>query len=547
MPSLSKLLCVVQLGLAAAQTAITVNVGSTLQHIDGFGVSQAFGRAKEFQNLAAGPQKQGLDYLFNTSTGAGLTIIRNRIGSGGSGDSILPTSPGSPGGTPAYSWDGDDSGQVWFSRQAASYGVQTIYADAWSAPGFMKTNGDQSNGGYLCGTTGHSCASGDWRAAYADLLVQYVRYYAQAGINVTHLGFLNEPDYSVGYSSMLINVNNAQEATSFIPTLHDALQAAGLGDIKMTCCDAMGWPNALKIGSALVSAGMEKYLSVMTSHMYSGDPNSVMNTKLTVWQTEAADLNSQWCTTWYSSGGLCEGMTWAGKIATGILSANLSAYIYWQGTEINQGQASSYLVAVLDGETATPSGRLWAFAMWSRFIRPGAVRLATSGSISSVAIGAFRNTDGSVVAVFTNSGGSAQSAMISFSGDFAPAVAEAWLTDNSHSVASTGATLSGGAVTVSLPAHSVVTVRLTSGDSGGSSGGSSSSAAGAPSTLSTVTTTSIIGTTSVIDIVTTTTASTGGCAAAQWAQCGGIGYSGCTNCASGYTCKSLNDYYSQCL
>jgi hypothetical protein len=62
-----------------------------------------------------------------------------------------------------------------------------------------------------------------------------------------------------------------------------------------------------------------------------------------------------------------------------------------------------------------------------------------------------------------------------------------------------------------------------------------------------VTTTSIIGTTSVIGIVTTTTASTGGCAAAQWAQCGGIGYSGCTTCASGYTCKSLNDYYSQCL
>ncbi len=188
-------LIIANLGLALAQTSITVNVGSTLQQIDGFGVSQAFGRASQFKALSTTQQKQGLDYLFSTTTGAGLTIIRNRIGSGGSGDSIEPNSPGSPGSTPTYVWDGDDSGQVWFSKSAMSYGVSTIYADAWSAPGFMKTNGNQGNGGYLCGVTGETCSSGDWRQAYANFLVQYVKYYAQAGISITHLGFLNEPDY----------------------------------------------------------------------------------------------------------------------------------------------------------------------------------------------------------------------------------------------------------------------------------------------------------------------------------------------------------------
>ncbi|ORY00969.1 glycosyl hydrolase family 61-domain-containing protein [Clohesyomyces aquaticus] len=39
---------------------------------------------------------------------------------------------------------------------------------------------------------------------------------------------------------------------------------------------------------------------------------------------------------------------------------------------------------------------------------------------------------------------------------------------------------------------------------------------------------------------------TGGCTAAVYAQCGGTGYTGCTACASGSTCKSLNAYYSQC-
>ncbi|KAK5656464.1 hypothetical protein OQA88_4847 [Cercophora sp. LCS_1] len=36
------------------------------------------------------------------------------------------------------------------------------------------------------------------------------------------------------------------------------------------------------------------------------------------------------------------------------------------------------------------------------------------------------------------------------------------------------------------------------------------------------------------------------CAAAKWAQCGGIGFSGCTTCASGSTCNRVNEYYSQC-
>ncbi|KAG8913968.1 hypothetical protein FRC00_001166 [Tulasnella sp. 408] len=456
MPTSSKVVALaVNVGLALAQTTVTVNVGSLLQQIDGFGVSQAFGRASQFQNLTDGPRTQGLDYLFSTTTGAGLTIIRNRIGSGGAGDSILPTSPGSPTATPSYVWDGVDAGQVWFSQAAMSYGVKTIYADAWSAPGFMKTNGDQGNGGYLCGVTGETCASGDWRQAYANFLVQYVKYYQQTGIPITHLGFLNEPDLVTSYSSMQ---SDASQAASFIPTLYNTLASNSLSSVKITCCDAVGWSDQKTLTTGLVSAGMEQYLGVFTGHMYGGDPTTPLATSLKSWQSEGADLNDAWCTTWYSSGGLCEGLTWANKISTGIISANLSAYIYWQGVEVNQFQASSYLVAS-DGTTVTPSGRLWAFAMWSRFIRPGAYRVSTSGTVSSVAIGAFKNTDGSVIVVFTNTGSSAQSVTLSFTG-FTPSSAAAYLTDNTHTVASTAATLSGGSVTVSVPSYAVLTVKL---------------------------------------------------------------------------------------
>ncbi|KAL9711176.1 hypothetical protein Ac2012v2_005716 [Leucoagaricus gongylophorus] len=46
---------------------------------------------------------------------------------------------------------------------------------------------------------------------------------------------------------------------------------------------------------------------------------------------------------------------------------------------------------------------------------------------------------------------------------------------------------------------------------------------------------------------TTTTAPTGAGSVAQYGQCGGIGWTGDTVCVAPYTCKKLNDYYSQCL
>ncbi|KAI0528348.1 concanavalin A-like lectin/glucanase domain-containing protein [Xylaria digitata] len=39
----------------------------------------------------------------------------------------------------------------------------------------------------------------------------------------------------------------------------------------------------------------------------------------------------------------------------------------------------------------------------------------------------------------------------------------------------------------------------------------------------------------------------GGCSVAKYGQCGGQGFTGCTTCASGSTCKVSSQWYSQCL
>jgi acetylxylan esterase len=48
-------------------------------------------------------------------------------------------------------------------------------------------------------------------------------------------------------------------------------------------------------------------------------------------------------------------------------------------------------------------------------------------------------------------------------------------------------------------------------------------------------------TTTTTSTTSTTSSSTEECTAMHWAQCGDIGYTGCTACASPYTCQKVND------
>jgi O-glycosyl hydrolase len=344
--------------------------------------------------------------------------------------------------------------------------------------------------------------------------------------------------YSTSYSSMQIS-SNAAEAISFIPMLYNTVKSAGLSNVKLTCCDATGWPAQTGYTSALMNANMQQYLGVITSHMYSGDPNSPLATKgLPVWMTEGDAQSMGFVTTWHSSGAVNEGMTWANKIATGIVSANLSAYFFWEGFEEAQTSSASHLIDS-SGSNAEPSGMFWAFVMWSRFIRPGADRVAVSGSPSGVVTAAFKNTDGSVIVVLTNSGSSARTVSVSLSG-FTPSSAQAWLQDNSHQVAATTATLSGSSVSVQVTSNGVVTIKLAGG------GGSSSPPPPPPSSPPPPPPPSASSSTMKV-VTTTTSAPSSGCTQALYGQCGGIGWSGCTGCASGSTCSAGNPYYSQCV
>ncbi|KAF9886270.1 hypothetical protein FE257_011883 [Aspergillus nanangensis] len=432
-------------------STIVVDTSTVHQTIDGFGFSEAFGHAAEIQALDEDLQQQVLDMLFDPSKGAGFTILRNRIGST-AGTSIEPTGPGSPDAEPTYTWDGDDSGQVWLSQQAIKYnGNSKIYADAWSAPGYMKTNNDEANGGYLCGVTDQTCQTEDWKQAYADYLVKYVQLYAQEGVDITHLGFLNEPSYTPDYSSMN---SDGQQAADFLAVLRSTVKDAGLST-SLTCCDDFGWDDQADLLSGIQATNGEEFVDIITVHTYASQPTYKMNTSKPVWMTEAC-VTDPWSITWYESGAESEGYTWANRIFTAIVDYDVSAYLYWIGAEA--ADVNSFLVNWRNDVIET-SGRFWAFAQWSRYVQVGATRVNVTGSPDGVKTGAFRNPDDTFTMNFLNTNDDSVTVSVDLSGVAASGV-KGYVTDNNNSLGGLNATFSGGIVGASLPGRSMVALVL---------------------------------------------------------------------------------------
>lgn len=126
MHSLTILLGLVLTGSCAnSTTTLTLNTEQEYQHITGFGFSEAFQRAYNIINLPEPQRSELVDLLFNTTTGAGFSILRNGLGSSPNStqdfmNTIEPVSPGAPENPPKYVFDGKDSGQLWISQQAVS-------------------------------------------------------------------------------------------------------------------------------------------------------------------------------------------------------------------------------------------------------------------------------------------------------------------------------------------------------------------------------------------------------------------------------------------
>jgi O-glycosyl hydrolase len=326
----------------------------------------------------------------------------------------------------------------------------------------MKTNGSADNGGQVCGSAGANCSSGDWRQAYANYLVQYAKDYAAAGDPLTYIGPENEANLSTSYDSM--QLTPAQTA-NFLDVLGPTLASSGLST-QMECCATEGWDYAQQYAAAIEADPTARAdTATFTSHGYTEAPNSALSgwTK-PAWETEWSTFQT-WDPSW-DNGSTANtnptgdsGIAWAQAIYNGLVNSNLGAFLYWWGSTTPSANGDNEGLVEINGSTVNTSGRLWAFANYSRYVHPGAVRIGATSSNSSVPITAFKNTDGTVAIVALNNSSSADTINYSLAGGLgSTGTATPYLTNTSNNVAQQSAvSVSNGAFSASIPARSLVT------------------------------------------------------------------------------------------
>ncbi|KAK5130480.1 hypothetical protein LTR08_002002 [Meristemomyces frigidus] len=432
------------------------------QGYDGIGVSEAFQRSLVLHELNTASQNLALDYLFSNISGAGMTILRNGIGSSPEDGfdhmkSITPTAPRSNSSQLNYiPLPRNDEYQVWLSYQAIARGVNYIYADAWSADGYMKTNGTEIYGGYLCGVTNTSCSTGDWRQAYADKIVRYLEDYRALGITIDYVGFLNEPDLSTPYASMQ---SDGQQAADFLKVLYPSLKKAGL-QTQIACCDGSGWEQQRERLTGIEAAGEDHTVGLVTSHGYSSLPSTPFATPKKTWITEWSTfdpINYDWYT---SEGFQSDGLTWANHIQQAFAVSNVTGFLYWWGAANTTDNQS--LLFVNNTAEVSVTKRLWAHAHFgSRFIRQGATRIGTtvtSDSTHSLNVTAFANTDGTTAVQVINNGNDTETVTLEgFSAHRKGGAIHTYLSNQAHNLTRGNAvTQSGGRAVAQVPGKSLL-------------------------------------------------------------------------------------------
>jgi glucosylceramidase len=411
----------------APSTAPTVVVDPTLtyQTMQGFGGAITDSSAAVLYTLPAAQRAQVMTSLFSPTTGDGLDYLRQPIG----GSDMVATAPYTYDDLPAGQTDDsmqhfsiahDQAEILPLLREAKSLNPRLqVIASPWSPPAWMKTS-DSLIGGQLIATP-------QMYRAYALYLLKFIEAYQANGVTVNAITVQNEPQDRTTDTYPGTDMPSAQEA-AVIEDLGPMLQAAHLrteifaydhnwsehpNDIASTPPDEVGDINAYP--QNILATPAAKWISGIAFHCYYGDP-SAMTTfhneypKLQIFMDECSGSQSADPADTFS-----DTLQWhARNLEIGSTRNWSSTVINWNlalnpagGPHVGGCSTCTGIVTIGPGDTVTPNAEYYALGQLSRFVQPGAVRIAstsfgTTGWNGEVMDVAFRNPDGSTVLVAHN-------------------------------------------------------------------------------------------------------------------------------------------------
>lgn len=401
---IASVLCLAGVGSLAFAATATINLATKHQKISGFGASTAWA-----SNMSA----TDADLLWSTTTGAGLSLHRIRI------DPNQGTS------------------ETAIAKLAVARGV-TVWATPWTPASSMKAGEKKTNvGGLLV-----------QHQTYADKLLAFTKNMKNNGVPIYAVSAQNEPDANVDYESCDINPDSMVlwVGKYLGPTF------AGSG-VKIMSPESQNWWGIANYWPKLkASADVMKYTDIVATHEYGGTIKAypdIQQAGKEFWQTEIYDTQGP------ADAGMGSGLRTAKLIHEALTIAYMNAWHFWwvYPTVSDNG-------ALWDKDSGKPSKRLWVMGNFSRFVRPGDIRVdATVAPTAGVTLTAYTDLAATkIVVVAINTNASATSQAFSIAGA-TPSKVTPWVTDATQNlVAQTAQTLSSNDFSYSLPAKSVTTL-----------------------------------------------------------------------------------------
>ena len=375
---------------------IIVDPGRSFQTIEGFGGAFTDAAADVFAALPAASQEAFLKASFDPVEGNGYTLCRTTIHSCDYAAGMY-TYDDVPGDTALahFSIEHDRKNRLPFIKraQAAAKGKLRLYASPWSPPGWMKTNGEMLHGGKL---------KPEYGQTWADYFVKYVKAYAAEGIQIWGLTVQNEPLATQVWESCIFTANEERDfVRDYLgPTLH----RHGLADVKLMIWDHNRGLMYQRAEAAYADPVASKYIWGTAFHWYVGDHYDNARVLHDAFPDKAL---------LYTEGGIGGSWEAASRLVRNvILDLNdwTVGWTVWNLLLDSEGgpRHSGGLMGgtIVNADLRTGQLRFnpphYAFGHFSRFVQPGARRVACTSSSDDFVATAFLNRDGRIAVVLTN-------------------------------------------------------------------------------------------------------------------------------------------------
>jgi glucosylceramidase len=379
---------------------ILVERATKFQQIEGFGGAFTESAAYALSRISADKRDEVIRAYFDPANGLGYSLCRTHINSCDfslsnyaydevAGDTELNH----------FSIDRDRKLLIPLIKDAMAVpGAKfKILASPWSPPGWMKTNNQMNNGGKL---------KPEYAGTWAKYFAKYIKSYGTNGIEIWGVTVQNEPAAVQTWDSCIYS---AEEERDFVKNhLGPTLASENLGRVKILIWDHNKDIIIQRAEGVLSDLNAAKYVWGVGYHWYGGehfDKLDFLNKKY----PDKKLLFTEGCVERGPRIGSWDTGERYGHNIIGDLNHFAVGWIDWNmvlnelGGPNHVGNFCDAPVIVdSNSNTITYESSFYYLGHFSKFIRPGAVRVACAVRNPCLQATAFCNKDGQIAVVAMN-------------------------------------------------------------------------------------------------------------------------------------------------